>query len=124
MIKLAKIVAEIEKPKNIYNVGMGPGEKPESELISKGFEMSTPEINPETGRSMSTVTYPSDLMKAYSQLKNIRLKELKPFMDYPNNKEISELSESLYRSIWNVMKGINRLHDIIEREKKLKRHQQ
>jgi hypothetical protein len=115
MIKLADILDEIyvEYPRGY--------EPPEDDFIMKGFRTGEPEIDPETGKSTSNVTYLPDLVKVYSELRDIRQNEIKPFLDYPDNKEIADLSRRLYEAMYKVMKATDKLHSIIVREKKLKK---
>ena len=45
MIKLTNILKELEKPSQVYTTN----NPPEEDFIQKGFKLSKPEINPETG---------------------------------------------------------------------------
>ena len=55
-------------------------EQPESpdDMMSKGFKLSEPEINPETGTSTTTVTYLPKFEQIRKNIINMR-KEFQPF---------------------------------------------
>jgi hypothetical protein len=119
MIKLANIAEELKKPENVYAPGKGPDEKPVSDFIKKGFELGKPEVNPETGAVAQDVKYLPDLLKAYRSLRAIRSKEVKPFVEYNENEEIAKLSGNIYEALNRVMKAVDKLNTMVEREKKL-----
>jgi hypothetical protein len=119
MIKLIDLAEEIKKPKNIYAPGEEPSNEPVSNFIKKGFELGKPEVNPETGTVAHDVKYLPDLLKAYRELRLVRSNEIKPFIEYTENKEIAELSSNVYEALNRVMKAINKLNTLVEREKKL-----
>jgi uncharacterized protein YkuJ len=119
MIKLTDIAEELKKPKDVYAPGKGPSEEPVSDFIKKGFELGKPEINPETGTVAHDVKYLPDLLKAYRALRTVRQEEIKPFVGYKGNDEIDVLSTNIYEAINRVMKAVNKLNVMVEREKKL-----
>jgi len=119
MIKLTDIAEAIKKPENIYIPGKGPDEEPVSDFIKKGFELGEPKVNPETGTVAHDVKYLPDLLKAYRELRLIRSDEIKPFVEYTENEEIAKLSGGIYEALNRVMKAVNKLNTLVEREKKL-----
>ena len=77
MINLIKLL-ELEKPTNIYAPGEEPQEAPEKDLMKKGFKLGKPTIDPETGASVTDVTY----LPAFETIRRqtIRMrKEFQPF---------------------------------------------
>ena len=119
MIKLTDIAEAIKKPENVYAPGKEPSEEPVSDFIKKGFELGKPEVNPETGAVAQDVKYLPDLLKAYRELRLVRSKEIKPFIEYNENEEIAKLSGNIYEALNRVMKAIDKLNNMVEREKKL-----
>jgi hypothetical protein len=119
MIKLTDLAEEIKKPENIYAPGKGPSDDEANEFIKKGFKLKEPEVNPETGTSSHEVEYLPDLLDAYRVLRKVRLEEIKPFIEYKENEDIANLSSNVYEALNRVMKAINKLNTMVEREKKL-----
>jgi hypothetical protein len=119
MIKLTDIAEAIKKPENVYAPGKEPSEEPVNDFIKKGFELGKPEVNPETGAVTQDVKYLPDLLKAYRELRLVRSKEIKPFVEYTENEEIAKLSGSIYEALNRVMKAVDKLNNMVEREKKL-----
>jgi hypothetical protein len=119
MIKLTDLAEEIKKPENIYAPGKGPSDDTANDFIKKGFKLGEPKVNPETGTSIHDVEYLPDLLEAYRVIRKVRLEEIKPFIEYKDNEEIANLSAGIYEALNRVMKAVNRLNTIVEREKKL-----
>lgn len=67
MIKLTNLIKELGKPENIYAPGVNP-EEPNDDFLKRGFRMKGTAIDPETGRSVSSVEYLPDFDRTKMQI--------------------------------------------------------
>jgi hypothetical protein len=77
MIKLADLLNEIEKPENVYNPGQSPEEE-DIDFLTKGYRMTGTTIDPETGKSISSVEYLASFSEINNELSSI-MKQIRPF---------------------------------------------
>ena len=103
MVKLQTLLEDIysEKPKVI---GKGPG-----------FEMSKPEVNPETGTSTSYVKYDPKLKEIEQSLRGYA-GDIRRYKE-SDNREIADLAVALSEALRKVATAMGKLHDKVELEK-------
>jgi len=92
MIKLIKLL-ELEKPQNIYAPEQEPGEAPEKDLMKKGFKLGKATIDPETGASVTDVTYLPAFETIRRQTLSMR-KEFQPFK-FSSNEDIAKVAKDI-----------------------------
>jgi len=117
MIKLIKLL-ELEKPSNIYAPGEESGEAPEKDLMQKGFKLGKATIDPETGASVTDVTY----LPAFETLRRqtIRMrKEFQPF-GFSSNEDIAKVAKGINTNLTKVSQMIYALEKMIELQNKSK----
>jgi len=117
MIKLIDLL-ELEKPTNIYAPGEEPGDAPEKDLMQKGFKLSKAEIDPETGASVTNVTY----LPAFETIRRqtIRMrKEFQPF-GFSSNEDIAKVAKGINTNLTKVSQMIYALEKMIELQNKSK----
>ena len=117
MIKLIKLL-ELEKPTNIYAPGEEPGDAPEKDLMQKGFKLGKATIDPETGASVTDVTY----LPAFETLRRqtIRMrKEFQPF-GFSSNEDIAKVAKGINTNLTKVSQMIYALEKMIELQNKSK----
>ena len=90
-------------------------EKPKAIGKGPGFEMSEPEINPETGTSTSYVTYDPDLKKIEQSLRGY-IGDIRRYTE-SDNRGIADLTINLSEALDKVAKAMGKLHDKVELEK-------
>lgn len=103
MIKLTDLLNEvyIEKP-----------EEGDEELLSKGFKLGEPEIDPETGTSTTTVTYLPKFEEIRRQLLFIR-KEFQPFK-FSSNEDVAKISKDINTNLTKLSQMIFALDKMVE----------
>ena len=114
MIKLTDIINELEKPKNIYAPGQEP--KNDDDMIQKGFSTSKPEIDPETGRISTNVTYLPKLKEMRIDLIKKR-NEIKPFK-FSRNEDIAHTAKEADKMFGKLVQLIFALDKMIELQQK------
>ena len=117
MIKLRDLL-ELEKPTNIYAPGEEPGDAPEKDLMQKGFKLGKATIDPETGASITDVTY----LPAFETLRRqtIRMrKEFQPF-GFSSNEDIAKVAKGINTNLTKVSQMIYALEKMIELQNKNK----
>jgi hypothetical protein len=117
MIKLIKLL-ELEKPTNIYAPGEEQGNAPEKDLMQKGFKLGKATIDPETGASVTDVTY----LPAFETLRRqtIRMrKEFQPF-GFSSNEDIAKVAKGINTNLTKVSQMIYALEKMIELQNKSK----
>ena len=110
MIKLIDLLNEeayVEKP-----------EMADDDLMSQGFKLGKPEIDPETGTSVSTVTYLPSFEKIRRQILSMR-KEFQPFK-FSANEDIAKISKEINTNMTKLNQLIFALDKMIELQKKNK----
>jgi len=114
MIKLADILAELEKPSQIY----APGAQPEKgdDITQKGFTLGKPEIDPETGTVTSTVTYLPKFEQIRRDVLKMR-KEFQPFK-FSSNEDIAKLAKDINTNMTKLSQMIFALDKMVELQKK------
>jgi hypothetical protein len=115
MIKLIDLL-ELEKPQNIYAPGEESGEAPEKDLMKKGFKLGKATIDPETGASITDVTY----LPAFEQIRRQALtmrKEFQPFK-FSANEDIAKVSKDINTNLTKVSQLIFALEKMIELQNK------
>jgi hypothetical protein len=115
MIKLTDLL-ELKKPANIYTAGEEPQEAPEKDLMQKGFKLGKATIDPETGASVTDVTY----LPAFEQIRIQALsmrKELQPFK-FSANEDIAKVSKDINTNLTKVSQLIFALEKMIELQNK------
>ena len=103
MVKLQTLLEDIysEKPKS---TGKGPG-----------FELSKPEVNPETGTSTSYVKYDPKLKEIEQSLRGY-VGDIRRYKE-SDNREIADLAVALSEALRKVATAMGKLHDKVELEK-------
>ena len=117
MIKLRDLL-ELEKPTNIYAPGEEPGDAPEKDLMQKGFKLGKATIDPETGASITDVTY----LPAFETIRRqtIRMrKEFQPF-GFSSNEDIAKVAKGINTNLTKVSQMIYALEKMIELQNKNK----
>jgi hypothetical protein len=111
MIKLIKLL-ELEKPQNIYAPGQEPGEAPEKDLMQKGFKLGKATIDPETGASVTDVTY----LPAFETLRRQALtmrKEFQPFK-FSSNEDIAKVAKDANAALYRAAQLVLALDKMLE----------
>lgn len=114
MIKLTDLISELEKPSQVYSPGFQPGK--EDDLIQRGFKMSTPEIDPETGTVSSTVQYLPKFEQIRREVLKMR-KEFQPFK-YSSNEDIAKLAKDINTNMTKLSQMIFALDKMVELQRK------
>ena len=117
MIKLIDLL-ELEKPTNIYIPGEEPGDAPEKDLMQKGFKLGKAEIDPETGASVTNVTYLPAFETIRRQTLSMR-KEFQPFK-FSANEDIAKIAKNINTNLTKVSQMIFALEKTIELQNKSK----
>jgi hypothetical protein len=115
MIKLTDLL-ELEKPSNIYAPGEEQGKAPEKDLMQKGFKLGKATIDPETGASVTDVTY----LPAFEQIRRQALtmrKEFQPFK-FSSNEDIAKVAKDINTNLTKVSQLIFALEKMIELQNK------
>jgi hypothetical protein len=117
MIKLIDLL-ELEKPQNIYAPGEEPGDAPEKDLMQKGFKLGKPTIDPETGASITDVTY----LPAFETLRRQTIKMRKEFQPFgfSSNEDIAKVAKGINTNLTKVSQMIYALEKMIELQNKSK----
>ena len=111
MIKLEQLLKEVY-------VEMPPQGDSGEELIQKGFAMSKPEVDPETGKISSTVTYLPKFKEMRIDLVKKR-NELKPFK-FSANEDIAKVATETDKMMGKLSQLIFALDKMIELQQKTK----
>jgi len=109
MIKLSDLLKEATY------VQLPGGEKPE-ELISKGFTMSKPEVDPETGKITTSVKYLPKFKQMRFELMQQR-KQISPFK-HSSNPDIAKIATEANKMIGKLSQLILALDEMIELQQK------
>jgi hypothetical protein len=117
MIKLTDLL-ELEKPANIYAPGEEPQEAPEKDLMQKGFKLGKASIDPETGASVTDVTYLPAFETIRRQTVRMR-KEFQPFK-FSANEDIAKVAKDINTNLTKVSQLIFALEKMIELQNKNK----
>jgi hypothetical protein len=112
MIKLSDIIKEAAY------VEMPPEKDGGEELIQKGFKMGQPELDPETGRISSTVTYLPKFKQMRIELLQKR-NEVKPFK-FSANEDIVKVATEADKMFGKLSQLIFALDKMIELQQKSK----
>ena len=113
MIKLIYILNELEKPSQIYAPGQKPGNEP---LIQRGFELTSSEVDPETGTVTSTVKYLPKFEQIRRDVLKMR-KEFQPFK-YSANPDIAKLAKDINTNMTKLSQMIFALDKMVELQRK------
>ena len=111
MIKLEQLLKEVY-------VEMPPEKDGGEELIQKGFKMGQPELDPETGRISSTVTYLPKFKQMRIELLQKR-NEVKPFK-FSANEDIVKVATEADKMFGKLSQLIFALDKMIELQQKSK----
>ena len=111
MIKLEQLLKEVY-------VEMPPKNDGGEELIQKGFAMSKPEVDPETGKISSTVTYLPKFKEMRIDLVKKR-NEIKPFK-FSANEDIAKVATETDKMMGKLSQLIFALDKMIELQQKTK----
>jgi hypothetical protein len=109
MIKLSEILQEVY-------VEMPPEKDGGEELIQKGFKMSQPEVDPETGKISSTVTYLPKFKQMRIDLIQKR-NEIKPFK-FSANEDIAKVATETDKMFGKLSQLIFALDKMVELQQK------
>jgi len=114
MIKLTDLIQELNVPQNIYT----PGAKPQTddEFMKKGFKMSQPTVDPETGASTSNVEY----LPSFEQIRKdiiMTRREFQPFK-FSSNPDIAKLAKDINTNLTKTANMIFALDKMVELQKK------
>ena len=115
-MKLLDIIKELEKPSNIY--ADEPGNDSGDDFLKKGFKLSEPTIDPETGTVSSEVTYLPAFEKIRRDLIQMR-KEFQPFK-FSSDPDIAKLAKEVNTNLTKLSQMVFALDKIIELRKKSK----
>jgi hypothetical protein len=115
MIKLQDLL-ELEKPKNIYAPGQELGNAPEADLMKQGFKLGKATIDPETGASVTDVTYLPAFESIRRQALTMR-KEFQPFK-FSANEDIAKVAKDINTNLTKVSQLIFALEKMIELQNK------
>jgi hypothetical protein len=110
MIKLTDIIQELEKPKNLYSP------TPEEEFFTKGYRTTVTNVDPETGKSESTVEYLPEFKKIGLDILNTA--KIFKYYQHSDNEKIAELAINLTKAVSKVSKAVFALNDMVELEKR------
>jgi hypothetical protein len=113
MIKLIDILNELEKPSQIYAPGQKPGNEP---LIQRGFELTSSEVDPETGTVTSTVKYLPKFEQVRREVLKMR-KEFQPFK-YSSNEDIAKIAKDINTNMTKLSQMIFALDKMVELQRK------
>jgi len=109
MIKLKKLLQEIY-------VEMPPENDNTKELIQKGYIMGKPEVDPETGKITTSVTYLPKFKQIRIDLMQKR-NELKPFK-FSTNKDIAKVATEADTMLGKLSQLVFALDKMIELQQK------
>jgi len=87
----------------------------ENDFLKKGYKLSEPEINPETGTSTTTVTYLPKLKQTRMDLYKMR-DQFRPYK-FSSNPDIAKLAKDISTSMTKLNNMILALDGMIEAEK-------
>jgi hypothetical protein len=93
-----------------------PGDQGDEELMQKGFKLGKATIDPETGASVTDVTY----LPAFEQIRRQALsmrKEFQPFK-FSSNEDIAKVSKEINTNLTKVSQLIFALEKMIELQNK------
>jgi len=93
-------------------------EGPDDDLMSKGFKLGKPEIDPETGASMTTVTYLPKFEQIRKDIINMR-KEFQPFK-FSQNTDVASLAKDINTNLTKLSQMIFAIDKMIELQRKSK----
>lgn len=91
-------------------------EGPDDNLMQQGFKLSKPEINPETGTSMTTVTYLPKFEEIRREILTMR-KEFQPFK-FSSNPDIAIIAKDINTNMTKLSQLIFALDKMIELQRK------
>jgi hypothetical protein len=91
-------------------------EGPDDNLMRQGFKLSEPEVNPETGASMTTVTYLPKFEQIRRDILTLR-KEFQPFK-FSSNSDIAGVAKEINTNITKLSQLIFALDKMIELQRK------
>lgn len=111
MIKLEKLLQEVY-------VEMPPKNNDGEEIIQKGFTMSKPEVDPETGKITSSVTYLPKFKQMRIELMQKR-NEIKPFK-FSANEDIAKVASEADKMFGKLSQLIFALDKMVELQQKSK----
>ena len=111
MIKLEQLLKEVY-------VEMPPQNDGSEELIQKGFAMSKPEVDPETGKVTTSVTYLPKFKEMRIDLVKKR-NEIKPFK-FSTNEDIAKVAAEADKTMGKLSQLIFALDKMIELQQKTK----
>ena len=109
MIKLEKLLQEVY-------VEMPPKKDDAEELIQKGFAISQPEVDPETGKVTSSVTYLPKFKQMRIELIQKR-NDIKPFK-FSANEDIAKVATEADKMIGKLSQLIFALDKMVELQQK------
>jgi hypothetical protein len=115
MIKLQDLL-ELKKPKNIYAPGQETNAAPEDDLMKQGFKLGKATIDPETGASVTDVTYLPAFETIRRQALTMR-KEFQPFK-FSANEDIAKVAKDINTNLTKVSQLIFALEKMIELQNK------
>ena len=110
MIKLKDLLEEVYVEK--------PSATDDDDLMQKGFKLSNPTVNPETGAIASDVTYLPEFENIRRQVLKMR-KEFQPFK-FSSNEDIAKISKEINNHLTKVSNLVFTLDKTIELERKSK----
>jgi hypothetical protein len=111
MIKLTDILNELSKPEKIYEPGHSPIDQ-EKEFYKKGFKLSNPIEDPETGSITSDVVNLPKFEEKRKELMKFR-KELEEYK-YSSNPDIIKMAKEIDTLLANAGKRYTILSKMIE----------
>ena len=93
-----------------------PGDKESEELMQKGYKLSEPTINPETGASTTDVIYLPKFEQIRRDVLTMR-KEFQPFK-FSANEDVAKVSKDINTHLTKVSQLIFALDKMIELQRK------
>ena len=91
-------------------------EGPDDNLMQQGFKLGKPEVDPETGASMTTVTYLPKFEQIRREILTMR-KEFQPFK-FSSNPDIASVAKEINTNMTKLSQLIFALDKMIELQRK------
>ena len=114
MIKLIKLIKELEKPENLYSPGVNNKDS-DDEFIKRGYKTTT-KVNPDTGKEESTVEYLPRFEEIRKNILRDR-KEVQPFK-FSSNPDIAKVAKEANTMMTKLSQMIFALDKMIELERR------
>ena len=115
-MKLVDILKELDKPENIYNPGVNPSQGSDDDMLKRGFKLGKPTVDPETGTSVTDVTYLPEFEQIRRDILSMR-RQFQPFK-FSSNPDIAKISKDINKNMAQLGQLIFALDKMIELQRK------